>query len=116
MSMQRLAIASLLSTLSVGTAVADIAPPYPQFDTGVQMDDGEPYPTLTNIFKGSPAEKAGLKKGDKVIALDRTYANSGMPGYFFAKGLKGPKGSKLTFIILRDGREVLVITAVRNKY
>ena len=49
-----------------------------------------------------------------MIAIDGNYAKGGAPFYFFARGLQGPQDSKVELIVLRDGREVLVVRMTRT--
>jgi C-terminal processing protease CtpA/Prc len=93
---------------------ADVAPPYPEFDAGFQVEDAAPYPKINNVVKGSPAAKAGLKNGDYVIALDGRYSKWKGPFYFWAKALRGPKDSKLRAVVLRGDSDVLVIDMPRT--
>lgn len=58
---------------------------------------------VTDIIKDSPAVKAGLKKGDEIIAID------GKPAFFYTLTdvnaiFRGPRGRVLVLIIRRDGQ------------
>lgn len=100
--------------LCAGPARADIAPPYPEFHAGLQISEAEPFPKVNDIVKGSPADKAGVKLGDFVIALNGNYSKWKGPFYFWAKGLRGPKDSKVNLIVLRDEALVLVFDIPRT--
>ena len=102
----------LLSFAAV--AKADVPPPYDLYGIGASLTEGEPFPTIANVVAGSPAAQSGLKAGDGVIAIDGAYAKAGPPFYWFARGMQGPQNSKMQLIILRDGREVLVLQFVRT--
>lgn len=107
-------VTSLLLVLSFAAmAKADIPPPYEPYGIGASLAEAEPFPALANVAAGSPAAQAGLKAGDGVIAIDGTYAKSGAPFYWFARGLQGPQNSKVQLIVLRDGRQVLVVQLTR---
>jgi C-terminal processing protease CtpA/Prc len=95
-------------------ARADIAPPYPEFHTGLQIVENEPYPKVAAVAKNSPADKAGVKAGDLVLALNGAYGKTNVPFYFWLKGLRGPKNSKAQLIVLRNGSEVLVYDIART--
>jgi len=112
-----LRIALLLPLMFValsGAARADIPPPYEPYGIGASLTDTQPFPTIAGVKPNSPAAKAGLKDGDGVIAIDGGYAKGGVPFYFFARGLQGPQDSKVEIIVLRDGREVLVVRMTRT--
>jgi C-terminal processing protease CtpA/Prc len=100
----------------VGTfqVMADVPPPYEPYGIGVMMDQGDPFPKITSVAKGSPAALAGVKVGDQVIALNGTYSKTSAPFYFFARGLQGPKNSFAQVIVLRDGAQVLVFKVKRT--
>ncbi len=71
---------------------------------GVGMEIGIKDKTLTVIspLKGSPAEKAGIKAGDKIITID------GQPAVDLAtdkavKLIRGPKGTTVKVSVMREG-------------
>lgn len=93
---------------------ADIPPPYEVYGIGAGIVEAAPYPKLSGVAKGGPAALAGAKEGDGVIAIDGNYAKSGVPFYYFARGLGGRRGSIAKLVLLRDGREVLVVSVKRS--
>jgi C-terminal processing protease CtpA/Prc len=95
-------------------AQADIPPPYEPYGIGASIVDAQPFPIVSNVTPGSPAANAGLTTGDAVIAIDGTYSKAGAPFYFFARGLQGPQNSSVELIVLRDNRQVLVLTVARS--
>jgi C-terminal processing protease CtpA/Prc len=111
----RVLFAVLLAFAFFGTpARADIAPPYPEFHAGVDVSESQPYPKITAVTKNSPAEKAGVKIGDLVLALNGAYGKTRAPFYFWMKGLRGPKNSKMQLILLRNDSEVIVAEFART--
>jgi S1-C subfamily serine protease len=96
-------------------AVADVPPPYELFGIGATLDEGEPFPKIAKIDARSPAEKAGLKTGDGVIAIDGAYSKTSAPFYFFARGLNGKKASEVVLVILRDESQVKVVKIRRTQ-
>ncbi len=55
-------------------------------------------------LKNSPAEKAGLKSGDKILELDgKSVLNVSVDD--LVKKIRGPRGSFLTLTVLRNGEE-----------
>jgi len=81
---------------------------------GVGMEIGVREGTLTVIapLKGTPAERAGLRPGDMIIAIDKT-STDGMSTDEAVKLIRGEKGTTVTFTILRDG-ESSEIPVVRD--
>ena len=104
----------LMVVAAFGAARADVPPPYEPYGIGASLADAQPFPTIASVKSDSPAAQAGLKVGDGVIAIDGNYAKGGAPFYFFARGLQGPQDSKVEIIVLRDGREVLVVRMTRT--
>lgn len=67
--------------------------------TGMTMYylDGQVY--VDDIIKGSPADKAGLKNGDAITAIDNNFSNN-IETY---KNLLQRTGQKISIVIMRDG-------------
>ena len=64
---------------------------------------------------GSPAEKAGVKEGDRLIAIDGEDV-TGMSTADSAEKIRGPSGSPVTLTIKRDSRQEMTnITVMREK-
>ncbi len=81
---------------------------------GAWVDPSGDYLTIVTPMKGSPAEKAGLKPGDKVIAVDGEDVTGINPELVIRRVL-GPAGSKVTLTILREGQEPFDVTITRAK-
>lgn len=113
MKILSLAASLLLVTLLPLMARADVPPPYTLYGIGAQVSEAEPFPLVSDVAKNSPAEKAGVRKGDAVIAIDGSYPK-GMPIYYFARGLKGKKGTVVELVLLREERRVLVVRVKRT--
>lgn len=110
-----LTVACLLALFSTATGSrADIPPPYEVYDIGASLADATPFPVISDVLKGGPAEKAGVKKGDGVIAIDGAYSKGGGPHYFFGRRLGGPKDSVAELVLLRDGYSVLIVKIQRT--
>ncbi|MBE6153891.1 MAG: S41 family peptidase [Firmicutes bacterium] len=60
---------------------------------------------IYNPFEGSPAEKAGLKKGDIITKIDGEDVK-GKTSSDISKMIKGMSGSKVNITITRDGKEM----------
>ena len=69
---------------------------------GAYVDTDGEYLTIVSPIAGSPAEAAGLKPGDKVIAIDGVDMTGVAPEQARLKVL-GPEGTKVTLTISREG-------------
>lgn len=72
-------------------------------DTGV---------TIVNVYKDSPADKAGLKAGDILYQVD-DHEVAGEDLETVVSWVKGETGTEVTLHVRRDGQE-LAVTAVRD--
>jgi carboxyl-terminal processing protease len=68
--------------------------------------------TIINVYKDSPAEKAGLKAGDILYKVDGK-ETAGYDLDTVVSWIKGEKGTSVVLSVLRDEKEVEV-TAVRD--
>lgn len=75
--------------------------------TGVGMEVGEEDGTLTIIapLKGSPAEAAGIKTGDKIIRIDDTAA-AHLSTEEAVNLIRGEEGTKVTLTLVHKGKTV----------
>lgn len=69
---------------------------------------------IAEVFDGSPAEKAGLKRGDEVVSVNGEMIRT--QHELRRLVARAPVGSMLTFIIRRKGeqREIDVVTAAKT--
>lgn len=68
---------------------------------------------ISSVFKDSPAEAGGLKKGDQLIRVDGDdITKDGIENV--AKKVKGEEGTKVTLTIIREGKS-LDITMTRKQ-
>lgn len=74
--------------------------------------EGE-YLTIVEPMKGSPAEAAGLKKGDQVIAIDGEDM-TGIPPDMARLKVLGPAGTTVVLTIRREGVEEPFDVAIRR--
>ncbi|MCL4259540.1 MAG: S41 family peptidase, partial [Anaerolineales bacterium] len=71
---------------------------------GAYVDTSGDYLTIVSPIEGSPAEAAGLKPGDQIIAIDGVDMTGISPEQARQKVL-GPVGSTVTLSIARKGQE-----------
>lgn len=69
---------------------------------GAYVDTTGDYLTIISPIEGSPADKAGLRPGDKVIAIDGEDM-TGVNAEDARLKVLGPKGTDVTLTISRDG-------------
>ncbi len=71
---------------------------------GAWVDPSGDYLTIISPMVGSPAEKAGLKPGDKIIAIDGEDM-TGIDGELVRQRVIGEKGTSVHLTIFRPGTE-----------
>ena len=88
---------------------------------GLEIAIRNGYPTVVSPLEESPAYKAGIKAGDRIIEINGI-STEGLSGDKAQQKIRGPKGSKVKMTILREGiaeplefnliREVIEIRSV----
>lgn len=82
---------------------------------GAYVDSTTEYLTITTPMVGSPAERAGLKPGDQVVAIDGVDM-TGTPAEAARLKVLGPAGTVVHLTILREGEdELLEFDVTREK-
>lgn len=82
---------------------------------GAWVDPNAEYLTIVSPMPGSPAEKAGLKPGDEVIAVDGEDM-TGVDGNLVIRKVLGPAGTTVRLTIRREGEpEPLEFEIVRAR-
>jgi carboxyl-terminal processing protease len=73
--------------------------------------------TVVTPLKGTPAERAGMKSGDKIIEIDGV-TTEGLSVEIAIKKIRGPKGTQVAFTVVREGwtepKEIKVTRDVIN--
>ncbi|HZG13537.1 MAG TPA: S41 family peptidase [Candidatus Bathyarchaeia archaeon] len=70
--------------------------------------------TIVSPFKGSPAEKAGLRPNDQILSVNGESLD-GLDLYQAVQKIRGPKGSKAVLKVIRAGStEPMTITCIRD--
>ena len=90
-------------------------PPQPWL--GVHADEVHGRVFIIRVTPGGPADKAGIKKGDIILAVDQTPVK-GLTGFFRQIWSLGPAGVKVPLEILQDTqvRRIIVESADRYQY
>lgn len=82
---------------------------------GAWVDTTGKFLTIISPMEGSPAEKAGLKAGDQIIAVDGEDV-TGMDPQLVLRRVLGPAGTTVRLTILREGEEEpFEVSIVRQK-
>ncbi len=89
---------------------------------GIEITMRDGVLTVVSPIEGTPAYKAGVQAGDRIIKIEGKLTK-GMSLMDAVKAIRGPKGSKVTLTILREGagqlkdisivRELIPLRSVR---
>jgi carboxyl-terminal processing protease len=80
---------------------------------GAWVDTTQDYLTIISAMPGSPAEKAGLRTNDKIIAIDGEDM-TGIDGELVRQRVLGPKGTTITLTIQRENVEPFDVDVTRD--
>jgi carboxyl-terminal processing protease len=81
----------------------------------VAPDDGKGGVVVGQVFPNTPAEEAGLQRGDRVVAVDGT-STAGQTQDQIIQSIRGPAGTQVTLTIQRAGIANFDVTITRRKY
>jgi carboxyl-terminal processing protease len=81
---------------------------------GIEFDILDGYITVISPIADSPADRAGLQTGDKIVKIDGESAYK-IKREEVPKKLRGPKGSKVEVTISRVNTENFDVTLVRDE-
>lgn len=83
---------------------------------GVQVGEGEDGRiTIRSVFPNTPAEEAGLQRGDVIKAVDGTTTEGETLDKTISR-VRGPEGEDVTLTIGRDGKADFDVTIKRRQY
>ncbi len=83
---------------------------------GVQVDTNDSNgPVINTVIPNTPAQEAGLQRGDKIVAVDGT-PTDGESIDMVVSRIRGPEGQAVTLTISRAGRANFDVTIVRRKF
>ncbi|OAT79460.1 hypothetical protein A6M21_01330 [Desulfotomaculum copahuensis] len=80
---------------------------------GLELAGRPPYSQVTAVTDGSPAERAGVEKGDLITAVNGQ-STENMPLPEVVDKVRGPAGSKVTLTLRRAGRADFSLTMERQ--
>ncbi len=78
---------------------------------GVEVDFQDDYVTVIAPIEESPAFRAGVKSGDRIIAIDNV-AVRGRSADDLVRQMRGKPGSKVTITVRREGEDRLLYFAL----
>lgn len=98
-----------LSVLAPGCQDKQIVRGYPDQYSGIgvelKIDEPTQEPIVERVLPGSPAEQAGLKVGDRIVAIDEE-PTRGLPFGEIVFKIRGKPGSQLSLKLDRAGRTI----------
>ena len=80
---------------------------------GIEITVRERYLTVVAPIDGTPADRAGIVAGDRIIRIDGAPTKD-MTLVDAVRKLRGPKGTPVTITILREGQDPFDVTVTRD--
>jgi serine protease Do len=80
--------------------------------TEKRRDDRGPYFFVTKVLSGSPADKAGVKTGDRIVELNRKRIKEGLKPHSVLKSVKA--GGAVQFKLMRGGKAFFANVDVKD--
>ena len=77
-------------------------------------DDTTDGVTVTHVLPGSPADKAGLRPGDRLLTLDDRWTDSMADTYTAAESIKA--GRSVVLVVLRQGQRLELTVTPRTGF
>ena len=102
-SMEKILEHGEVKRVHIGVGIQDITP---NLRDAFDLENGQKGVLITNVLEDSPAEDAGLKAGDVVVAVDDAGVKS--TGQLRSKIGMRSIGDKIALKLLRDGKEKTV--------
>ena len=103
---------TLLSPDEVAALTADLHGEVVGIGAEIHIDDASGYTDVLGVFPGSPAEKAGLASGDKILDIDGKPLRGKTTKDILAE-IRGKAGEAVALSILRDDK-LFTVSVVRE--
>jgi carboxyl-terminal processing protease len=91
---------------------------------GVEVDFAEEWVTVIAPIEGSPAERAGVRPGDRILAIDHVPVRGKSPADLVRR-MRGGSGTKVLLTVRREGsdkylyftltREIIDVASIASK-
>lgn len=81
---------------------------------GVELKADNNELLIVDVIKGGPAHRSGVKKGDRIVAVDGR-ATSEISTDTAADMLKGEQGSQVTISLLRESGQTQSVNVIRER-
>lgn len=81
---------------------------------GLELRPQEDVILVLRVIRGSPAEKAGIRPNDRIVAVDGQEVRAVSPERA-AELLKGPEGTQVSLEIMSPGGERRLVSVVRTR-
>jgi carboxyl-terminal processing protease len=95
----------LLSPAEAGALQGDLTGEFVGIGVEIDVDPPSGMIVLEGVMAGSPAEKAGLRAGDRILSIDDR-SLKGLDDKGVARLIRGKRGSSVTISLLRDAQVV----------
>lgn len=87
--------------------------PYDQDRSGMFIDLADEKTFVADVVTGSPADLAGVKVNDVITEINGVKTAEGHP-LELRRALRGPAGSKVTLVLVREGKEITVVITLKD--
>ncbi|MFI5258986.1 MAG: S41 family peptidase, partial [Candidatus Limnocylindrales bacterium] len=81
---------------------------------GIELDESGEVPVVSTVDAGGPADRAGLRTGDRIVEIDGA-STLGVGDDGLVQALRGPAGSEVALMVERAGADQpIVVNVVRG--
>jgi carboxyl-terminal processing protease len=96
-------LATFLLTFHLARA-DELATPGPIIGIGTELKAVDSHPVVSSVLPNGPAEKAGIKTGDRILTIDRKSVD-GLTLQQVADLLNGAAGSRVHLLVQRGDKK-----------
>lgn len=114
------AVDAKLANILVGSQLAQPAANPAQENVGITgikfVCDGHSLPRIARVFPGTPAEKADIRKDDRIAQIDGVAIKPGETQSDIFDKIIGKPGTTVQLLLLRNERSEIPVTMVRMPF